>query len=82
MKIRQATTYNTWVGVVASGYPGSAANASDTLADWAKSSAADNRDAAALDRISYWDAGAPRIADPARGQYAQSHAVAGNRASD
>jgi len=42
---------------------------------------ADGRDGAALDRISYWDAGAPPYRWTQRAiKYAQSHGVGGNRA--
>lgn len=43
--------------------------------------AADSRDAAALDRIRYWDAGAPQYRWTQRAvKYAQGHGVGGNRA--
>jgi membrane-associated phospholipid phosphatase len=78
-----ATTYSTWLlaspGELRLGPP---PDASDTLIELSELQAlADNRDAAALDRISYWDAGAPPYRWTQRAvKYAQSHGVAGNRA--
>ena len=57
-------------------------DAADTRAELAEIQAlADNRDAAMLERIHFWDAGAPPYRWTQRAiKYAQSHGLAGNRA--
>ena len=79
----QTTTWSTWLLSSASELRlGPPPDAAETRAELAEVQAlADNRDAAALDRIGYWDAGAPPYRWTQRAvKYAQSHGVAGNRA--
>ncbi|HEY3061812.1 MAG TPA: phosphatase PAP2 family protein [Chloroflexota bacterium] len=79
----QTPTWSTWLlsspGELRLGPPPDAA---ETLVELAEIQAlADNRDVAALDRIHYWDAGAPPYRWTQRAiTYAQSHGVGGNRA--
>src|SRR5436305_2683159 len=79
----QATTWSTWLlsspSELRLGPPPDAAETRIELAEIQV--LADNRDGAALDRIGYWDAGAPPYRWTQRAvKYAESHGVAGNRA--
>ncbi len=80
----QAATWTTWLLSSPSELRlGPPPDAVETRAELAEIQVlADNRDASALDRIRYWDAGAPPYRWTQRAiKYAQSHAVGGGRAA-
>jgi membrane-associated phospholipid phosphatase len=82
-QVQTPATWSTWLLSSASelrlGPPPDAAETRSELAE--VQALADERDATALDRISYWDAGAPPYRWTQRAvKYAQSHGVGGNRA--